>query len=70
MDKKLVKIFTVNIEKFINNPNDAKEPDLIITKEDMIRRLLQFIEFWREKGASGNSVIFCLKCLRHIIVRA
>lgn len=35
----------------------------------MIKKFLEFIEFWREKNASKSSVIFILKVLRHIIVR-
>lgn len=59
----------MNIDKLIENPDDAKDKELLLSKEDMIKKFLNFIEFWKEKGSSRNSVLFTLKFLRHIIVR-
>lgn len=59
----------LEMEKFIANPKDARDKELLLSKEDMIKKFLEFIEFWREKKATKSSVIFILKVLRHIIVR-
>ena len=62
-------VSVVEIEKFINNIEDVKDKELIIYKEDLISRFLQFIEIWKERGASKNAVIFIIKSLRNIVVR-
>jgi hypothetical protein len=59
-------IFDIN--KIYENPDEAKDKDILITKENIILKLLSYIEFWKEKGASKNSIIFTLKALRHIVV--
>ncbi|EGR31182.1 MIR domain protein [Ichthyophthirius multifiliis] len=55
-------------EKFVEKPKEAAE-DLLICKEDIIKKLLMFIQYWRQLGASKGSVIFTLKSLRHIVVK-
>ena len=58
----------MNFENFIDNRKEAME-DLLISREDIIKKFLSFIRFWKEMGSSKGSVIFILKTLRHIIER-
>lgn len=58
----------MQFDNFIENKKDALE-DLLIHKEDLIKKFLNFIRFWKEKDSSKGSVIFIIKTLRHIIER-
>ncbi|EAR95948.2 MIR domain protein (macronuclear) [Tetrahymena thermophila SB210] len=68
-EQRLFKDSIMNFENFIDNKKDAIE-DLLISKEDIIKKLLNFINFWKEMGSSKGSVIFIIKTLRHIIERS
>lgn len=59
----------MNFESFIENKKDAME-DLLVSKEDLIKKFLGFIRFWKEMGSSKGSVVFLIKTLRHIIERS
>ena len=42
----------VDVEKFISNPQDAKDKEILLSRDDMIKKILFFVEFWKEKKAS------------------
>lgn len=58
----------LDMEKYISNPKDARG-DILLTKADIIKKLLQYLEKWKENKSSKLSAIFTLKVLRHIVVR-
>lgn len=59
----------MQFENFIENKKEAME-DLLISKEDIIKKFLGFLRFWKEMGSSKGSAIFILKTLRHIVERS
>ncbi len=59
----------LNIDKLMHEPDKAPDKQILLTKEDLICKFLNYIEYWKEKLSPKNTVIFILKFLRHIIER-
>lgn len=47
----------------------AKEKELVLSKEDIIKKLLHYIEYWQEYNHNKQNVIFILKSLKVMIKR-
>jgi hypothetical protein len=59
----------LEIHKFIvPEENSLTELDLVLKKDDLIKRFLNYLEYWKEKGASKSSVFFCLRLIKGLIV--
>ena len=57
------------MDRYIENKEDANDQELLIKKEDILRKFISYIEFWREKNFSKSCVIFIIKFLRLFILK-
>lgn len=59
----------LNIDKFITtkNENDLKDIELLINKDDLIKKFLKFLENWEKNETQKISVLFIIKILQYVI---
>lgn len=46
---------------------DIRLKDLIISRDDIIVKLLNYIEHWKVRNASRHTVIFIIKSIRALL---
>ena len=44
--------------------SEKEKKDLMITNEDLISKILSYLEFWKQKKADKITVQFIIQCLR------
>jgi len=57
----------MNVENMFIAEDQSVSRDLIITSEDLLIKLLTFLEFWKQKGANLKASVFIIKSLYNII---
>jgi len=57
----------MNIENMFISEDTSQSQDLIISSEDLLIKLLTFLEFWKQKGAKLNASVFIIKAMYRII---
>jgi len=62
----------MNVENMFILPSNKskkkeKAKDLMITNEDLLIKLLTFLEFWKQKKANKKATVFIIKSLYKII---
>lgn len=55
---------------FDNNTVKKNQRDIALTSDDLLQKILTYIEFWRMKKAPLKSVVFVLKTLNNILLDA
>ena len=48
-------------------PNDIRLQEILISKEDLIVKILKFLQFWKQTIATKSTVVFIIKSLRNLI---
>jgi len=57
----------MNVENMFIAEDQSQSRDLIIKSEDLLIKLLTFLEFWKQKGANLHASVFIIKSLYNII---
>ncbi|CAD8074919.1 unnamed protein product [Paramecium sonneborni] len=60
----------LNVQDIFEKPKetmDIRLKDLIISRDDIIVKLLSYIEHWKERKASRHTVIFIIKSIRALL---
>ena len=59
----------MNIEEMfiLKDPKNLNAIDLKVKSDDMLTKLLDFLEFWKQKKADRNATVFIIKSLYTII---
>jgi hypothetical protein len=54
-------------EMFEGQKEDVRLRELLVSKDDIIVKLLQYIQYWKAKRANRNTIIFILKSIRSLV---
>ena len=41
---------------------------MLVSKDDIIVKFLQYIQYWKAKKANRNTIIFILKSIRSLVI--
>ncbi|KAL4447069.1 hypothetical protein ABPG74_013921 [Tetrahymena malaccensis] len=69
-EKKILCQSILKIQNMFQTPNQQRKRDIILTSDDILSKILKFIEFWRQKNVPMKSVIFVMKIMNYIIKNA
>ena len=58
----------LQISKMFTGPDDVRLREVLVGKDDIIIKLLQYIQYWKARGANRNTIIFILKSIRQMMV--
>jgi hypothetical protein len=47
--------------------DDIREREILISKDDIITKLLRYIQYWKAKKANRNTIIFILNSIRTLM---
>lgn len=50
-----------------NSEVDIRLKELIISKDDVIIELLEYIKYWKIKNSNRSTILFILKSLRQLL---
>jgi hypothetical protein len=48
--------------------DDVRLRELLVSKDDIIVKFLQYIQYWKAKKANRNTIIFILKSIRSLVI--
>ena len=58
-----------SVSKMFNTEvTDIRLRELLIGKDDIVIKLLQYIQHWKTRGANRGTIIFILKSIRSLIL--
>jgi len=57
----------MNFSSAFVESEDKEIKELFITTEDLLLKFLNYLEFWIQKKAPKDSVIFLIKALRYLL---
>ena len=52
---------------FEGQTEDARVREMLVSKDDIIVKFLQYIQYWKAKHANRNTIIFILKAVRSLV---
>lgn len=66
-EKKKFPDVIMNVQKMFEGPDDVRLKEILVNKDDIIIKLLQYMQYWKARRASKSTIIFLLKSICALI---
>lgn len=57
----------LNVRRIFCNTNEPAQKDIVLECEDILYKILNFLEYWRQKNGKKQNVVFLLKVLCNVL---